>query len=58
MVERVAAVECICTIMSESGNASVEVQSPGIAWVIAAQRALLNQRGDAMKSPHPHPSAY
>lgn len=58
MVGRVAAVECICTIMSEPGNAFVEAQSPGIEQVNAAQRALLNQRGDAMKSPHPHEPAY
>ncbi|WP_164462889.1 MULTISPECIES: hypothetical protein [Burkholderia cepacia complex] len=36
MVERVAAVERIRTIMREPGNASVEVQSPGIAQVNAA----------------------
>lgn len=58
MVECVAAPERIRTTMSEPGNAFVEAQSPGIEQVNAAQRALPHQRGDAMKSQHPHKPAY
>lgn len=58
MVERVAAVERIDAIISEPGKAFVEAQSPGIEQVNAAQRGLPHQRGDTIKSPHPHEPAY
>lgn len=62
-IERVAAAERIDAIMSEPGNAFVQMQSPGIEYrsgecCTGDGNASRSRRGGTMKQPHPHEPAY